>query len=137
MDTIKRRILIIDDFEPAREFLRFILERDGFEVLSAENGEDGIALFNEKGRCDVVITDVAMPCKDGIETLIELKKIDPSIKVIVVSGAERNHRLLEIAGIFSADATITKPFTQQAISIAVQEVLTKKETIAGIPATIQ
>ena len=115
-------ILVIDDSEPMREYLRFILEEEGYQVETAENGEQGLTLFKAK-KFRVVITDIAMPKKDGIETLIEIKRLDNAIKVIVISGAERSKVLLEIAGIFNADAMIMKPFTREAVSFAVQEVM--------------
>ena len=115
-------ILVIDDSEPVREYLTFILEKEGYKVATAEHGEEGLELF-KKHRYDVVITDIAMPQKDGIETLIEIKEIDSASKVIVISGAERQSTLLKIAGIFSADAMITKPFTSEAVLYAVNEVL--------------
>ena len=124
-----KKILVIDDFAPARDYLKFLLEKEDYLVEVAVNGVEGLARFDTGGLFDAVITDIAMPEKDGIETLIELKKRDPRLKVIVVSGAESSERLLGIAGMFRADATIAKPFTQQALALALKEVFSKSVPI--------
>ena len=78
------RLLIIDDERLARLTLRKILERAGHEVMEASTGNEGLAMFRAK-PCDLVITDIIMPDKEGIETIIELKRDFPGVRVIAIS----------------------------------------------------
>ena len=79
------RILIIDDDGPVRLILRKALEGDGYEVLDASNGKVGIELFKEE-RADLIICDLIMPEKDGIETIKEFARDFPELKIIAISG---------------------------------------------------
>ena len=83
--VIIKQILIIDDDEPFREVLGKMLRRTGFEVREASSGDEGIKYQTEK-PADLIITDVIMPEKHGIETMLEIKEKDPFVKFIVVSG---------------------------------------------------
>ena len=105
------RVLIIDDEDYVRMTLSQALEDEGHTVLLASNGLDGLSLYAE-GKPDLVITDVLMPDKEGLETIIELRKIEPDVKVIVISGGGRVNNLdfLEMAKKFGATATLKKPF---------------------------
>jgi CheY-like chemotaxis protein len=111
------KILIVDDDEPIREYLRFLLEKKGYSVECAGDGMTGLELF-AKGNFSCVITDVLMPEKDGIEMLIELKKIAPRIPVIVMSGVQERDKLLSIAGLFNAEAILKKPFDDVEVASA-------------------
>ena len=83
-------ILIMDDEEAILSFLKERLMYEGFNVLTAIDGIEGLKLFNDN-QVDLVITDIVMPRKEGIETIIEMKKICPDIKIIAMSGGGRNH----------------------------------------------
>ena len=69
-------ILVIDDEEQVRRMLRQMLERAGHEVLDAADGNEGIKLFRKR-RADVVITDIIMPDKEGLQAIIELGREFP------------------------------------------------------------
>ena len=79
------KILVIDDDKNIRSLLRDFLERDGYEVMEAENGKVGLKLFRENGA-DLVITDLIMPEKEGIETIRELRRDFSDVKIIAISG---------------------------------------------------
>ncbi len=106
------RILIIDDEYYVRALVTKILERSGHEIVEATNGQEGIDFFERGGQVDLVITDIFMPEKDGIETLRHLKEKNPDLKVVVVSGGGKGlaKGYLPAAAAFGADATIEKPF---------------------------
>jgi len=108
------RILVIDDEELARFTLREILEAAGHEVIEASNGNEGTA-FQRANPCDVVITDMIMPEKEGLETIVELKGEYPDLKIIAISGGGRTRNLdfLKLAGEFGADRIIIKPFSEE------------------------
>lgn len=118
------RILIIDDDVKFLKMLRQILERAGHEVIEAPNGDIGVKLFR-KDRTELIITDLFMPEKEGLETITELKREFPTLRVIAMSGGGRkgNFDFLEMAGILGADRTFSKPFERQELLQAIQELL--------------
>ncbi|MDY6986788.1 MAG: response regulator [Thermodesulfobacteriota bacterium] len=79
------RILVIDDETQIRAMLRRTLERAGYEVVEAPDGKEGMRLFHEK-PADLVITDLIMPEMEGIQTIVELKRDFPAVKIIAISG---------------------------------------------------
>lgn len=120
-----KKILIIDDDENVRRFLRIDLEEAGYDVCDAENGKVGLALA-AKAPFDLVITDIFMPEKDGIETVMELKRNWPEIKIMTISGGARdfsNQHYLTIVKKLGADRCMEKPFTSSQLRAAVQELL--------------
>ena len=118
------RILIIDDEEQVRLYLRRILEPEGHEVVEAGNGKVGLHLYREE-PADLIITDVFMPEKEGLETIRELRSDYPEVKIIAISGGGRNIDLdfLPLAKQLGALRTLAKPFDRQKMLDAVQEVL--------------
>jgi DNA-binding NtrC family response regulator len=79
------RILVIDDDEQILRTLHQVLEMEGHEVLDAPNGKEGMRIFEEHGA-DLVVTDIVMPEKEGIETIKELHEGNPDLKIIAISG---------------------------------------------------
>jgi two-component system, OmpR family, response regulator RegX3 len=82
------RILVIDDDEQVREVLSLMLEHEGYDVITAANGLDGVNLYKENGA-DLVITDILMPGMGGVQTIMELRLISPEVKVIAISGGDQ------------------------------------------------
>ncbi len=78
-------ILLIDDEESFRSVIRQVLVNAGYEVIEASNGAEGIRYFYQK-PADMIVTDIIMPEKEGIETIIELKKAFPHVKLVAMSG---------------------------------------------------
>lgn len=107
------RILIIDDEELSRFTVREILEAAGHEVVGARNGNEGIA-FQKVHPFDLIITDIIMPEKEGIETIIELKHDYPDLRIIGISGGGRTRNLdfLELAEKYGAQGVLPKPFSE-------------------------
>ena len=120
--TGKVRILVVDDDEAIRTFLGHLLESEGYEVELAEDGS--VALEKIAAQpVDLVITDIAMPEKDGIETIISVRDSNPSTKIIAISGVEKSERLLEIAQMYKADASLKKPFDNDVLLETIKKVL--------------
>jgi DNA-binding response OmpR family regulator len=117
-------ILVIDDEELARFTIREVLESEGYNVLEASDGEKGLEVFHATS-VDVVITDIIMPHKEGVETIIELRKEAPNLKIIAISGGGRTRNLdfLKLAGDYGADKIIAKPFSATEILTIVKECL--------------
>jgi DNA-binding response OmpR family regulator len=118
------RILIIDDEPHILLMLKKMLEQEGYEIDLAANGIEGIDLF-KKSRANLVITDIIMPEKEGLETIREMRRIKPDLKIIAMSGGGKvsADNYLEIARIFGAGKVIAKPFTKQEMVSAVHDLL--------------
>lgn len=104
-------ILIIDDDADLRALVRSALERAGHSVRGAADGGEGIRMFREI-PADLVITDLIMPGKEGIETIRDLKEEFPGVRILAVSGggSVSPAGLLTDATLFGADAALAKPF---------------------------
>ncbi len=118
------RILVVDDEDLVRLTLRQMLEAGGHEVIEAANGKQGVALEAEN-PVDLVVTDIIMPEQEGIETIVQLRRKNPSLKIIAISGGGRmkNMDFLKIAANVGADATLTKPFSTQELTEVVNRCL--------------
>jgi DNA-binding response OmpR family regulator len=117
-------ILVMDDDEQVRAMLRQALEREGYEVLDAPDGKEGMRLFREQGA-DLIITDLIMPEKEGLETIMELRRDFPDVKIIAISGGGRvsADEYLDQAYKFGARVILTKPFALEELLDAVRELL--------------
>lgn len=122
-DGEPRKILVVDDEEGVRQSLQMLLRGEGFEVLEAADGRRVIERVGEEG-IDLVIMDILMPNKEGIETIIELQRKDRSLPIIAISGAT-DALYLEVAYWMGARRTFKKPFDVAALVRAVNEELVK------------
>jgi len=113
------RILIIDDDEQIRFTIRVSLEIAGHEILEAEDGEEGLALYAQDPT-DLVITDMLMPGIDGLEVIRRFKETNPEGKVVIMTA---NQDDLEEAVEMGADFALEKPFSVSELRESVQEVL--------------
>lgn len=118
------RILIIEDEPQVREMIRQTLERAGHEVAEAGDGEEGLRIFAEK-PADLVVTDILMPKKGGLVTILELRQHHPALKIIAMSGGGRSGKLnfLSTAQTFPGVRAFRKPFRKTEFLAAVDELL--------------
>ncbi len=118
------KILIIDDEALIRKFLRQTFEEASYEVAEASNGNEGMAHFREN-PANLVITDLIMPDKEGLETIMELRQDFPKVKIIAMSGdgVRGQGQYLEMAKKFGANRTFVKPFKRRHMLAAVKELL--------------
>lgn len=115
-------ILLIDDDDALRRTATRMLTTAGYEVVQAENGEAGLAKFDAV-KPDLVITDVFMPEKDGIETAKQLRAQFPGVKILAITGGGREGRFYFLVRALGADSVLQKPFTKQALLDAVRQLL--------------
>jgi CheY-like chemotaxis protein len=122
--STKRRVLLIEDEPLLRDTLREAFEGAGFELTEAANGKEGIRSF-ETAPADIIVTDILMPEKDGLETIIDLRKRHPGLKILARSGGDRtgNRQYLRIAKEFGAVRVLPKPFRPKEILTVVEEIL--------------
>lgn len=118
------RILIIDDEPVIVQMLQRFFERNGFEVLSAGDGSAGLDL-QRRTPADVVITDILMPGKEGFETIREMRRMNPGIKIVAISGGGRNEpqTYLRFATTFGADRAFAKPLDLGQLLTSINELL--------------
>ncbi|RMH02977.1 MAG: response regulator [Nitrospirae bacterium] len=117
-------ILVIEDDDQTRHLIREILEQAHHTVIEAKNGDEGIKRFH-RAPTDLIITDILMPEKEGLETIRELRREYPGINIIAISGGtERAHlNILDIARKLGATQTILKPFSMHTLLNAVHAAL--------------
>ena len=121
------RILIIDDDDQFRAMLRKMLERAGYnDIEDTAEGKVGVKLFRQN-PFDLVVTDIVIPDKEGIEIIIELNRDYPGIKIIAISGGGKigPESYLEMAKSLGASITLEKPFGQSDLIDAVKELLSE------------
>jgi DNA-binding response OmpR family regulator len=115
-----KKVLIIDDDPQLRRYLGTLLRRLKYEVLEAAEGEQGLELL-KSDPADLVITDIVMPGKEGVETIREVRKIHPGVKIIAISGSGTGGALyLPVAKKLGADVTLAKPFSAEQLTEAVR-----------------
>lgn len=120
----KAHILVIDDDDMIRDSIRDVLVRAGYRVTGAANGEQGLEALASQ-PFDAVITDILMPEKEGVETIIEIRKALPNTPIIAMSGGGRVKNLhpLKIATKIGANKSLAKPFDAKELLSLVQEVV--------------
>jgi DNA-binding response OmpR family regulator len=116
------RILVIEDEESVRKIYRDMLEHAGHEVIEARDGKEGGSLFRQT-QPDLIITDILMPNKDGVETIRELRHDCPDVRIIAITGARGVFNRLPAAEFLGAQRALAKPFTLKELRETVQEVL--------------
>lgn len=106
------RILLVDDDESFRSMLGITLRQMGHEVLEADNGDEGLRLAAAEPP-DLVFLDMIMPEKEGLETITALRRRQPDVKIIAMSGGSRDGKVdyLKVAKRMGAVHTLTKPFS--------------------------
>ncbi len=118
------KILLIDDEAFIKKMLKKLLETHNYEVLLAANGAEGIKLFNEH-RPALIITDLIMPEQEGLETIMEIRNLNPDVKIIAMSGGgiKDPKFYLELAGKFGANHSFSKPIDNNKLLSTVKELL--------------
>lgn len=112
-------ILIIDDHASVRTLIRSVLEGDGHQVREAENGEVGLSLYRDT-PADLVITDILMPGRDGMDVTLALTHEFLDARVIAITGGTGDHNFLNVAKLFGARRILQKPFGVEDLRQAVR-----------------
>jgi CheY-like chemotaxis protein len=127
-------ILIIDDQDHVRRLILDLLPQH-HRVLEAKNGVEGLRVYRQQ-PVDLVLCDLFMPDKDGIETIRELRRHNPAVKIVAMSGGSFDGRmnLLGVARALGADGVLGKPFDHETLCAMVEDVLpeaVRKEEVPG------
>ena len=119
----RRRILVVVEDDPrVRDVLHQALAMAGYDVVATADGEEALAAY-AAAPTDLIITDLLMPRKDGVETIRGLRRHHPAAKVIAVTGARGRFNRLTAARHVGAHRTLVKPFGMSDLLTAVREVL--------------
>ena len=119
-----KKILVIDDDELILMTCRNLLKKEGFNVVEAQNGNLGIELYKSESP-DLVVTDLLMPDKEGLETISDIRAINPDCKIIAMSsgGTTQNMSFLALAKKLGANRVLQKPFKPAEMLQAVKGVI--------------
>lgn len=119
------KILVVDDDAQMRAMITQMLSREGYTVVTAENGKDALVRYRQH-RADLVLLDILMPEMDGIEATMHLKREFPQIRILAMSGGRRAlspEFNLNSAQVLGVNATLAKPFTREQLLQAVKSTL--------------
>jgi CheY-like chemotaxis protein len=116
------KVLVIEDDEAVQKFICKILVSAGHSVVAAGNGKEGLAEIKNNNDVSIVITDLLMPEKEGIETITDIKKLWPHVKILAISGGGiiDPEFYLRNASALGADLTLKKPFTRPELLSAIE-----------------
>lgn len=119
-----KRILVVDDDDMYRAMLKKFFTQAGYDVAVAENGKEALKQQAES-PAQMILTDIVMPEMEGIQTIIELRKLYPKIKIIAISGGGRisPDQYLLMATRLGADKAFAKPFKTSELLAAVEDLL--------------
>ncbi|HEU4680118.1 MAG TPA: response regulator [Gemmatimonadales bacterium] len=124
----QRRVLVIDDDAGIRQTLHIALAKAGYEVVDARDGDEAMRLWGAQGT-DLVITDLHMPGKNGLEIIMEFRARSPATPIIAMSNGGRTEQLglLGDAKLLGAVRTVAKPFELDEMLAAVNEELRRSK----------
>ncbi len=128
------RLLLIDDDDEFRTLLRLTLVHHGHQVFEARNGQEGLAQYALTAP-DLVITDIVMPEMEGLDLVMELRKRQPTVKIIAISGGGRigPDDYLHCASLLGAAEVLTKPFPAMMLLAAIERLLQNDAVAACVP----
>lgn len=124
MESLNKTILVIDDEEQYRDYLTRLLENKGYEVCSADNGITGEEKIKQHTP-DLIITDIVMPDKEGVEFIQNLREFDKSTPIIAISGGNRvnAYSYLALSKKLGANAILAKPFSSSDLLSTINKLL--------------
>ena len=122
-------VLVIEDDASFRHLLEPAIKSLGHEVTVARNGREGMEKF-EEDQFDIVLTDIFMPEKEGLETISALRRRRPDIRIVAMSGglADRKLDVLELARRLGAHAVLEKPFNKEQLNEAIESVKRRRKS---------
>jgi DNA-binding response OmpR family regulator len=122
------RVLLVEDSAELLNYMGELVASAGYDVLRANDGDKAMEVLREN-RCDLMVLDLFMPNKDGIETLRELSKLSPRPRTLAISGGGRFSApdTLRVAARLGADSTLAKPFTPRQLLDALKDLASPQE----------
>src|SRR6186997_2777944 len=128
------RVLVVEDEESYRDALAYMLRKEGFDVVEAADGTEGLAAY-DKGGADIVLLDLMMPGVPGTEVCRQLRQRGP-VPVIMVTA--RDSEIDKVVGLeLGADDYVTKPFSQRELVARIRAVLRRGQDTELVPDVIE
>jgi two-component system, OmpR family, response regulator RegX3 len=128
------RVLVVEDEESYRDALAYMLRKEGFDVVEAADGSEGLAAF-DKGGADIVLLDLMMPGVPGTEVCRQLRQRGP-VPVIMVTA--RDSEIDKVVGLeLGADDYVTKPFSQRELVARIRAVLRRGQDVELLPDVVE
>lgn len=124
-ETVK--LLVVDDEERIRRLLKMYLEREGYEITEAENGQQAVDLALET-EFDAILLDIMMPVKDGMEAMAEIRETKSTPILLLTAKGEEANRVEGFEG--GADDYIVKPFSPREVVLRTKAILRRSATVA-------
>lgn len=122
------KVLVVDDEAPVRKMVSSMLKNSDIDIQEASNGNEALTIIND-ADIDLIITDIVMPEKHGIDLIMEIKKLFPELPVIAISGGggvTGRFDYLEIAKVVGAENILKKPFSADTLRNLVDNCVQKK-----------
>ncbi len=119
-----RKILVVDDEESIREFFEIMLKREGYQVLSASNGKEGLEQL-KKHQVDLIISDIQMPEMSGMELLAQVKEQDPEMPVVMITAFGSTDTAVEAMKLGASDY-LQKPFKLDEVKLIIAKALEER-----------
>src|SRR5256886_975809 len=121
----KRSILVVDDDKNTRDYLATFLGSSGYAVDCLGSGDEALARLGSGYSPSMILLDIMLPGKDGIEVLANIKTIHPSIPIVILSGIGQIKTVVEAMKIGASDY-LTKPFEEEALELAIENAIEKE-----------
>ena len=119
------KILLVDDEPGMLRYIKTLLEVDDYKVQTASTGEEALALVNKGLRPDLVLMDLLMPGIDGLQTLEQLRQLQPGVKVVILSCVGDTKKVVQAMRLGAQDY-ITKPFQKAELDAVIDHVFRQK-----------
>jgi DNA-binding response OmpR family regulator len=135
---LRPRVLVVDDAEGIRAFLANLLELEGYDVDTAEDGRSALALLEGGAAPDVILLDVMLPGIDGLETLRRVRALDARVPVVMLSVIGKASTIVEAMQLGAADY-LNKPFEEPVLRATLEKALERRslelerDRLAGAP----
>jgi DNA-binding NtrC family response regulator len=120
------KILLVDDEPGMLRYIKTLLEVDDYKVQTATTGEEALALVNKGLRPDLVLMDLLMPGIDGLQTLEQLRQLQPGVKVVILSCVGDTKKVVQAMRLGAQDY-ITKPFQKAELDAVIDTCLGKNQ----------
>lgn len=119
---MKTKVLVVEDDQLTLKIIDFVLKKNNFEIVVSKDGADAIKRF-DKIKPDLVITDIMLPFKSGLEVVQHIKTTSPDTPVVILSSLGEEESTIEKAFEFKVDDFISKPFTPNELVLRIQRLL--------------
>ncbi len=131
-DDVKKTILVVDDEPEVRKLVGAMVQRHGYNVMTADSGEHAITLFKKHHPIDLLLTDVVAPGMSGPMLADKLTEMQPGLRVLYMSGYDQT-KMVQKYVVEKGHALLHKPFTLEELGKKVQEIMNRPAS-AGTPA---